>query len=63
MVKKLPSFPPHFKDNVVKYNIPCPKGTLRDKRPPPARLPLNHHHFTRSNPYSFYAPPHKKFGS
>ena len=56
MDKTLPPLQPHVKDNVVKYNIPCPKGTPRVKRPPPSRLPLNRHHFTRSKPYSFDAP-------
>ena len=54
--KKLPPLSPHVNDNVVKYKIPCPKGASRVKRPPPARLPLNDHHFTRSKPYSFDAP-------
>ena len=40
IVKKLPLLPPHDKNNVVKYNIPCPKGKPRAKRTPPARLPL-----------------------
>ena len=56
MVKKLQPLPPHVTDNFVKYNIPCPKGKPRVKQPPPVRLPLNRHHFTRSKPYSFDAP-------
>ena len=56
IAKKLPPLPSHVKDNVVKYNTPCPKGKPRVKQPPPARLPLNHHNFTRSKPYTFDAP-------
>ena len=56
IAKTLPPLSSHVNDNVVKYNIPHPKGKPRVKQPPPARLPLNHHHFTRSKPYSFDAP-------
>ena len=56
IVKKLPPLPPHLKDNIIKYNIPCPKRKPRAKRSPPIQLPLIHRHFTRSKTYSFDAP-------
>ena len=53
IVNKIPPLLPHLKDNLVGYNISCPKRKPREKRSPLIRLQLNHRHFTRSKPYSF----------